>query len=160
MKARVVRRGIMYQLLLCNGIIKTLLSHEVAEFFKTYGDESHYTGEGTWDYAVSMEDFEGDTLAVVTEEGFLVIYDADFFNSIMEVKVVNYLSLPEYAERYNRNYSYIRRMASEGRIPGAIQKSGRWIVPENAGYPKDKRESWYRKKDPAAPSDEEIIRED
>lgn len=158
MKARVIKRDTMYQLLLCNGIIKTLQPHEVAEFLKTYGDESHYKGAGSWDYAVSMEEFEGETMAIVTEENFLVIQDAEFFNSVMEVKTIKYISLREYAEKYNKNYSYLRRLVSAGSLPGAVKKGKMWFMPEDAGCPKDRRESWYRKKENTAAMDNEFIK--
>lgn len=51
-----------------------------------------------------------------------------------------YLSVSEYAELHQKDVGNIRRLLASGRLSG--QKVGRqWIIPANATYPKDRRET-------------------
>lgn len=48
---------------------------------------------------------------------------------------MEYLTTKEIAERWGVNVSLVRRHCSQGRIPGAIQKDGTWLVPVGATRP-------------------------
>lgn len=48
---------------------------------------------------------------------------------------MTYLSTKEIAEIWKVNISLVRRFCSQGRIPGAIQKDGSWLIPEDAQRP-------------------------
>ena len=48
---------------------------------------------------------------------------------------MEYLSTKETAKRWGVNTSLVRRHCSQGRVPGAIQKDGTWLIPEGTKRP-------------------------
>ena len=52
---------------------------------------------------------------------------------------VHYLSTKEYADRYNKVDSQISIHCKNGRIKGSILVGSKWLIPEDAPYPMDKR---------------------
>ena len=48
---------------------------------------------------------------------------------------MEYLSTKETAKRWGVNTSLVRRHCSQGRVPGAIQKDGVWLIPEGTKRP-------------------------
>lgn len=48
---------------------------------------------------------------------------------------MEYLSTKETAKRWGVNASLVRRHCSQGRVPGAIQKDGAWLIPEGTKRP-------------------------
>ena len=48
---------------------------------------------------------------------------------------MEYLSTKETAKRWGVNTSLVRRHCSQGRVPGAIQKDGAWLIPEGTKRP-------------------------
>lgn len=139
MKSRLVKRNDKYQLLIFNGKIKTLSFDEAVNYIKTYDDPHHYIEEGKWDYPVSMEEFDGKTLAVVTKKGILEIHNASFFRDILKPEKIRYLSVVEYAEKHGKKGGIIRRLCKENRLKGAFVSGGSWMIPENCPYPADVR---------------------
>lgn len=58
----------------------------------------------------------------------------------MFIRMNNYLSVSEYAKLTMKDSGNIRRLLASGRLKG--QKVGnQWIIPKNAKYPEDKRET-------------------
>ena len=48
---------------------------------------------------------------------------------------MEYLSTKETAKRWGVNTSLVRRHCSQGRVPGAIQRDGAWLIPEGTKRP-------------------------
>ena len=73
----------------------------------------------------------GTTLAYVTEENELIVLDKKLFS----VLCIEYITAAEYANKFNKNKSIILRYLREGRIEGAYNSSGIWLIPKDAPYP-------------------------
>lgn len=56
---------------------------------------------------------------------------------------MNYLTTAEVAERWSISRRRVTVLCGDGRINGAVQKSGVWLIPENAAKPIDKRKVRY-----------------
>lgn len=48
---------------------------------------------------------------------------------------MEYLTTKETAKRWGVNTSFVRRRCSQGRVPGAIQRDGAWLIPEGTKRP-------------------------
>jgi len=144
MKARLIRDDDELRLLLCNGQLIKISESDAKRFLLTYDYPNHYSGDDTWDYPISMADYDGETLAVVNDDGELIIKNADFLRSVLFQNEINYVTAPEYAEMHGKKRSIVMRHCREDRIPGATQVGTTWIIPENAPYPPDTR--GYKKK--------------
>lgn len=48
---------------------------------------------------------------------------------------MEYLTTKETAKRWGVNTSLVRRHCSQGRVPGAIQRDGAWLIPEGTKRP-------------------------
>jgi len=140
MKARLVYLDNSYHLLLCTGKIKKLTKYEAQRFIETYDSELHYAGNTKWDYGgITMDDYSGETVARVLDNGNLVIEAPTHFRDLMDVRDVRYLSPIEYAEKVGRHRTLINQLCRDGRIPGAKKMGSRWLIPETAEYPGDAR---------------------
>ena len=117
MKARILKNSSEIHMLLCNGKIKKVTDNEVRSFFSTYKNPEHYEGPDTWDYELSMEDYAGETIAVVDDDEHLIIYDADYFATILEMPMT-YLSVADFAKKHGRQPAIVRRLCMNGRIKG------------------------------------------
>ena len=136
MKARLLQNNGLLNLLLCTGDVKNISFLDAKEFILTFDDQTHYAGPGIWDYEeLSMEDFSGETIAVVDDEGVLKIHNAALFRSIVAYEPAKLLTVPEYAELHNKKTAIVRRFCLDGRIRGAMQKGTRWLIPADAPYP-------------------------
>lgn len=138
MKARLIKRNSGYQLLLCNGEIKRFTELECKHFLESFDSPLHYAGEHEWDFPISMEEYDGETIAIVNNDGSLCIYDADSFRTFFSSQFT-YLSTQEFADKHNRKVGVVKRLCKNGRIEGAFQKGSIWLIPENAPYPHDTR---------------------
>lgn len=146
LKARLIQHDDALSLLLCTGKIKLLTTKEAFEFISTFDDPSHYAGRGKWmDKIVKMEDYEGRTIAVVEDNGFLRVEDAPIFRSLLasgpekHEEQVELLTIEEYATQHKKSVTLVRRLCREGRLEGAIQKGKVWLVPAGSPYPADER---------------------
>ena len=139
MKARLIRKQDVLQLLLCTGRIKRLTNLEAFDFLMNFDNPEYYCDEGLWDYDVSMEDYSGETIAVVNDEGILYVENAIEFREIFENKESNFITASEYAELHGKKSAIVRRLCQNGRISGAVQKGKTWLIPENSPYPADER---------------------
>ena len=137
MKARILETDNVIKLLLVNGTVKNISFSELIAFLKHYQDESLYEGTQTWEelYEISMDDFSGETLAVVTKEGLLTIYKPELIKRILNYKEIKYITADEYAAKYDKKSCIIRRFCSTGKMQGAVLKGGMWLIPEDAEYP-------------------------
>lgn len=143
MKARLIQHGGTLSLLLCTGKIKLLTLEEAFEFISTFDDPRHYAGRGKWmEKIVKMEDYEGKTIAVVEDNGFLRVEDGPTFRSILASgpeNQVELLTIEEYASQHKKSVTLVRRLCREGRLEGAIHKGKAWLIPAGSPYPADER---------------------
>ncbi|MFQ6949087.1 MAG: TniQ family protein [Blautia hansenii] len=51
----------------------------------------------------------------------------------------HYLSTKEYAKKHHRTFNNVCYLCRKGRIKNAIKVQGRWLIPEDAPYPLEKR---------------------
>lgn len=136
MKARLLQSNGSLQLLICTGVIKIVSLSEAKEFLLSFFSPSHYEGPGTWDYEdVSLETYAGDTIAQVEDNGTMSVIDGETFRSIVSYEGPKLLTAPEYGKLHGKKSAIVRRFCLQGRIPGAIQKGGYWLIPEDAPYP-------------------------
>lgn len=140
MKARLIQIDEVMQILLCTGRILNVDARGALAFLKTYNDPSHYEGTSKWNNEiVTMDKYDGLTIATVTDQGILVVENADLFRFILETGIPRLLTANEYAARYKRDETRVRRLCREGRLAGAVQKGTVWIIPEDAPFPEDER---------------------
>lgn len=138
MKARLIKRDSMIQLLSCNGTIYNFTLLEAKRFLEYFDKESYYEGNSSWDYETSMKDFEGETIAYISDKGFLVVCAPSVYRTILRSEPV-YLTVAEYAEKHGKKPAIIRRFCNDKRLRGAMRKGSTWLIPEDAEYPEDAR---------------------
>ena len=138
MKARLLRNNDELHLLLCTARIKKLTLKEAKEFIETYDEPSHYDGPVIEEFRNFMGEYNGTTLAVVDDNGLLVIHDPEFFRTILEMKNT-YLTATQFAEKHEKKSAIVRKLCIDGRIEGARFVGSTWIIPEDAPYPPDAR---------------------
>ena len=139
MKARVVKKDGQV-LLLCNdGTISVSSNRLMKKFLSLFTDCSTFSGnDGTWtELSLDMGEFPGTTLAYVTDQGALVVLDPTLFSETFSDTVVmsDYITIDEFAEKYDRSPSLIKAFIRDGRIPGAIRFGRQWAIPMDAPYP-------------------------
>lgn len=140
MKARLLHDNGELKLLICNGRIVTIASEEAREFLLNFDNPSYYAGRGKWDYEdVTIENFQGETIATVEDDGTLRVLDASKYREIIQPGAAKLLTVAEYAEKHGKQVSIIRRFCRNNRIPGAINRGYAWFIPEDAPYPQDER---------------------
>lgn len=151
MKARLIKYGETMQLLLCTGKILTVGTKGAYDFLLSYDNPTRYSGLDKWkDDIISMADYSGQTIAIVDDDGKLQIEDAEMFRYIMEHGQPEFMTVQDYAQRYEKDVTLVRRLCREGRLPGAMQRGTVWLIPDNAPYPSDERKRdgrrWSRQK--------------
>ena len=143
MKARLVRYGQGTQLLLSSGQIKNVSQSEIKTFLKSFDSPVHYEGPG-WTFPISIEEYNGETIAYVSDDMELVIRDSKLLNSLIPTEITEYVSSSDYAEFHGKKRPIVSRMCAEGRIEGAILIGGTWLIPAKAPYPDDTRKTKYK----------------
>lgn len=96
--------------------------------------------DGHW-YKINddMWEIAGYTIAAVKDKQ-LIIYDASIFNGILSTRDPNaYITVEEYAKKYNKGTSTVKKHCENGRIPGAKKINRHWFIPKMASYPEDLR---------------------
>lgn len=83
-----------------------------------------------------MEDVPGTELAYVDDDFKLVVHDQKLFKSI--VTPARFITVSEFAEKYNKKDAIVRRMCTDGRISGIAKYGETWLIPADAEYPKRK----------------------
>lgn len=60
---------------------------------------------------------------------------------------MDYLTANEMAEKWEISSRRVRILCNEGRVEGAVQKAGIWLIPENAEKPEEhqrgRKKSFY-----------------
>ncbi len=140
MKARLIQVDDTMQILLCTGRILTVDAKGALAFLSTFDDPQHYSDLSKWDETIiRMEDYGGQTIAVVSDAGVLSVENAALFRFVLETGRAKLLTIQEYASLHNKAETLVRRFCREGRLPGAEQKGTIWLIPEDAPYPPDER---------------------
>lgn len=140
MRARLIVCDDVFQVLLCTGKIRTVDMKGAYAFLHSYDDPSHYSGSGKWNDKIgSMRDYRGQTIAIVDDNGVLQVESAEHFRNILDNGQPELMTASEYAERYEKAETRVRRLCREGRLPGAQLKGTVWLIPENTPYPSDER---------------------
>ena len=98
--------------------------------------ELFFGDDGSWiDKKDEMDLVEGETLAIISDDNHLEIYDITPFMNVIVKPVITYLSVEEYAKKNNKSEEMIKVYLRKDRIPGAQKIGKSWIIPENAEYP-------------------------
>ena len=149
MKYKLIKYNDELHLLFYTGEIKILAMDEARRY--VFNFDSVELPEGT-DMSHIFDDYEGELLVSLGDEGDLTVYDSSFLRELATPSEFPYFTVPEYAAAHEKKGSIIRRMCCEGRIEGAIQIGATWLIPKNAPYPDDRRagrdmSKRYQKKD-------------
>lgn len=139
MKARLLTANGEIVLLLNTGRIIKCTKETAMQFIKNYDSNEYISDVNKWSYEITMGEFEGETIAIVDQDGRLIIEHPKFFRYILTAPPINYLTINEYAEKYNKARGIIARFCRDGRLEGAINKGSSWLIPEDAPYPEDTR---------------------
>lgn len=140
MKARLLSYEGVFQLLLCNGRIKTLSAKEACDFLMNFDNQKYYAAPGPWNHeGVTIESFRGTTIAVIEDDGTLRVEHPAHFRTILHGEGSKLLTVSEYAAKHSKQVSIIRRLCRTQRLPGAINKGNAWFIPEDTPYPADER---------------------
>ena len=93
--------------------------------------------DGYWNVnCTNMKEVQGQTLAFVEDDFTLVVYDKNLFKDI--VTPAKFITVSEFAEKYNKKDAIVRRMCTDGRISGIAKYGETWLIPADAEYPKRK----------------------
>lgn len=140
MKARLLQHLGMIQLLSCNGKITDCSYEYACNFLLNFDSPEYYDGNGKWDYGdITMEGYNGETIATVSDDGILCVENAELYRNMFTNKEPRLLTVAEFAQIHGKGTAIVRRMCTQGRIPGAILKGSRWLIPEGTPYPTDER---------------------
>lgn len=124
-----------------NGIKKVVSFSEARSFLESFDSNPHLSLSSD---TTHMDGFSGQSsdeiAAYITDENHLVFVCGDFFREVFAAGKV-YITPAEYAKKYDKEESIIQRFCRTGRITGAVKKGGCWIIPENAPYPADTRQT-------------------
>lgn len=137
-------------ILYSDGRHSSISDSRLKEIFDNIGSVDTFSGEiDGWelDYD-TMDLFPGKTLAWIDDDHILHITENNPFSSIVgeptvaatnDGDVIDYLTVDEYAEEVERTAVRIRVLCREGRIPGAVLKGKRWLIPKGTPFPADNR---------------------
>lgn len=137
LKARIVKlNNGNYMLLTSNGSILPVTPDAANEFCLNWKNSKYYIG-GVWDYEdVTIETYDGKTVAYVSDDMLLIFPDPELFRELNSQKDIRFIPIREYADKYNRKFSIVQRYCREGRFKSAKKfESAGWYVPEDAPYP-------------------------
>ena len=147
MKARLIRYYGKLHLLCADGTIADVTDNLLRRLFVGYVGADKLRGKaGCWkDEYDKMEAHPGKSLVWVEDDSTLVIKENVFIPFVASVKEDDYVTAQEYAEHCGRCVARVKTLCQDGRIPGAIKKSGRWFIPRHAPFPDDARYSGTEK---------------
>lgn len=103
---------------------------EVKQFILSFQDPIYFTPGSS--RIVSRA--KGTTLAKVLDTGNLVLSSPALLSNLFS-QSNKYISVSEYSALHNKGQRIVTRLCNEGRIPGAIQRNYRWLIPSDAPYP-------------------------
>ena len=138
MKLRLVLENKTMLLYCPDGSILRADNDTLIRLLTEFDKPSHFMGnDGYWNVTTpDMENAQGQTLAYVDDARNLVVCNRKTFIGLTSSD--EYISASEYAELHGRAHSLIKRLCSEGRIPGAQKNRSGWIIPKDAPYPQRK----------------------
>lgn len=114
---------------------KPLLANLIINFKKVV----HFEGrDGNWrDSVEDMAFYPGETIAIVTDTGSLIIYSGEIFQDsfISYALSTDLVTTEEYAAMHDKSIEIIKVYCRNGRIPGAEKIGRAWMIPRNAPYP-------------------------
>ena len=121
-----------------NGSVLTADENVLRKILTGFDKANNIKGnDGYWDVScTNMKDVQGQTLAYVEDDFTLVVSDKNLFKSI--VTPSEFITVSEFAEKFNKKDAIVRRMCTEGRIPGIEKHGETWLIPADAEYPKRK----------------------
>lgn len=140
MKARLLKdREGQVKLLCGNGSISDTTTTVLANLLLHFKNAAHFSGsEGEWSTTYGdMAVYPGETLAYVTDDLSLVVLNPSVFDQLVaeQYKTNSYITLGEYAEKWNKSREIIKILCRSGRLVGAQKMAGRWMIPKDAPYP-------------------------
>lgn len=146
MKLRLVRQNGELKLLCTNGSTLDVDKNVLASLLVDFKNPRKFKGDTKyWSFTCpNIEEVPGEMLAYVDDANRLIIYDENLFLDVVESSI--FISVTEYANLHGKSRAIVKRLCSEGRIPGAQKHSTGWLIPKNAPYPKDNRFSDTNKK--------------
>jgi hypothetical protein len=139
MQARVVKKNGKI-LILCNdGTISISSYSSLRAFLSSFTNCSAFTGnDGKWtDESLDMGEYPGETSAYVTDQGALVVLDPNLLSNLLSDDSIlsDYLTIDEYAKKYDRSASIIKAYIQDNRIPGVVRFGRQVAIPKDAPYP-------------------------
>lgn len=129
-KARLTEFEGEYYLELPNVEPRKMELDEVKEFILSFQDPAYFIPGSSRIVARA----KGSILAKVLDTGSLLISSPELLLNLFS-NTSKYISVSEYAALHNKGQRIVTRFCNEGRIPGAIQRNYRWLIPADAPYP-------------------------
>ena len=147
MKLRLIKKDSQKLLLCQDGTVAIADNELLRKLFVCFDNPATFSGKyGHWNKEIErMDDFEGKTLAYVSDDCQLCLIENPFMALMQNIADDEYITLHEYAELHRKNDNRIKALCREERILGAIKKAGKWFIPKHAPYPQDARYSGVEK---------------
>lgn len=125
-----------YHIFFANSTQRKLTPPELKLFLETFNDSTHYgdSSDSQSGYGILTPSI-GTLVAHVTTEKELVVLSPDFFHYVFQMDTLSYLTIEEYAAKVGRKPNMIGKLCRTGRLAGAHQQGGRWLIPSDAPYP-------------------------
>ena len=125
-----------YHLLLTDGTYR-IFGRKDAYYAISHYDELLENKAHQTEFPGFFDGYEGELIASLEANGSLSIHNAESLRSLISFKSdnLNYISLKEYSDKFDKSITVMRKLCLADRIPGAIKISGRWLVPEDAALP-------------------------
>ena len=84
-----------------------------------------------------MAFYPGETIAIVTDTGELILYSGDIFQNsfISSALATDLVTTEEYAAMHGKSKEIIKVLCRQNRISGAEKVGRAWMIPRNAPYP-------------------------
>ncbi len=140
MKARLIQNDNgKLQVLCSDGTICDGTPAMLYNFLVNFKHANSFSGDaGHWAEAYpDMSYYPGETLGLITDFGSLTIETFEPFMSLFtsDADRFEYISVEEFAEKYNKSTEIIKVYCRQGRIVGAVKIAGVWMIPRDASYP-------------------------
>lgn len=143
MQARIVKLNENYFILFLDGSISVCGKREFNLFMKSSKNITDYSGGiNRWDTQYkNMEDYPGETISVITDDGSILIKDLTPFRFLFTYnqETEKDISASDYAKKHGKSVEQIKVLCRNNKIKGARKFGRDWLIPENAPYPEDGR---------------------
>ena len=85
-----------------------------------------------------MSVYEGETLGYLNDNLEFVACSPEVFSMLEFTSALDsYITLSEFAKKWNKSTEIIKVFCRNNRIPGAVRMHDRWLIPKDAIYPVD-----------------------